>query len=187
LSRVLGNGHALVLRGVRHSNVSGLPVRSSNVTDGSSGYCNPWWRSGLADGGAKPLPVLSRHSAAPMNLGISPCFPPAVGSSVIAGADRRSLLARHAERHVGRWRSETVLARSQKIRAARQILRVRLDPRGRYEAPAAAGPASVRAAARTRRRRRNRSRLMFPPSTSETLTPLPPPRVSLRRSIVPTE
>ena len=26
LSRVLGNGHALVLRGARHSNVSGLPV-----------------------------------------------------------------------------------------------------------------------------------------------------------------
>jgi len=27
LSRVLGNGHALVLRGARHSNVSGLPVQ----------------------------------------------------------------------------------------------------------------------------------------------------------------
>ena len=28
MSRVLGNGHALVLRGARHSNVPGLPVRS---------------------------------------------------------------------------------------------------------------------------------------------------------------
>ena len=28
LSRVLGNGHALVLRGARHSNVPGLPVPS---------------------------------------------------------------------------------------------------------------------------------------------------------------
>ena len=27
MSRVLGNGHALVLRGARHSNVSGLPVQ----------------------------------------------------------------------------------------------------------------------------------------------------------------
>ncbi len=32
LSRVLGNGHALVLRGARHSNVPGLPVRSGNAT-----------------------------------------------------------------------------------------------------------------------------------------------------------
>ncbi len=32
LSRVLGNGHALVLRGARHSNVSGLPVRCESVT-----------------------------------------------------------------------------------------------------------------------------------------------------------
>jgi len=31
LSRVLGNGHALVLRGARHSNVSGLPVQSTNL------------------------------------------------------------------------------------------------------------------------------------------------------------
>jgi len=31
LSRVLGNGHALVLRGARHSNVSGLPVRSRSA------------------------------------------------------------------------------------------------------------------------------------------------------------
>ncbi len=29
LSRVLANGHALVLRGARHSNVSGLPVQTS--------------------------------------------------------------------------------------------------------------------------------------------------------------
>ena len=31
MSRVLGNGHALVLRGARHSNVSGLPVQSSTL------------------------------------------------------------------------------------------------------------------------------------------------------------
>jgi hypothetical protein len=31
LSRVLGNGHALVLRGARHSNVSGLPVQREHV------------------------------------------------------------------------------------------------------------------------------------------------------------
>jgi hypothetical protein len=31
LSRVLGNGHALVLRGARHSNVSGLPVHCDHV------------------------------------------------------------------------------------------------------------------------------------------------------------
>jgi hypothetical protein len=30
LSRMLGNGHALVLRGARHSNVSGLPVQGSD-------------------------------------------------------------------------------------------------------------------------------------------------------------
>jgi len=34
LSRVLGNGHALVLRGARHSNVSGLPVPSALSTSG---------------------------------------------------------------------------------------------------------------------------------------------------------
>jgi hypothetical protein len=32
LSRVLGNGHALVLRGARHSNVPGLPVQVSDVS-----------------------------------------------------------------------------------------------------------------------------------------------------------
>ena len=31
LSRVLGNGHALVLRGARHSNVSGLPVHFGSM------------------------------------------------------------------------------------------------------------------------------------------------------------
>src|SRR5450755_3669387 len=31
LSRMLGNGHALVLRGARHSNVPGLPVQSSTL------------------------------------------------------------------------------------------------------------------------------------------------------------
>ena len=31
MSRVLGNGHALVLRGARHSNVSGLPVRCDGL------------------------------------------------------------------------------------------------------------------------------------------------------------
>jgi len=31
LSRVLGNGHALVLRGARHSNVPGLPVQTGAV------------------------------------------------------------------------------------------------------------------------------------------------------------
>jgi hypothetical protein len=31
LSRVLGNGHALVLRGARHSNVPGLPDRSGSL------------------------------------------------------------------------------------------------------------------------------------------------------------
>ncbi len=31
LSRVLANGHALVLRGARHSNVSGLPVQSTTL------------------------------------------------------------------------------------------------------------------------------------------------------------
>ncbi len=36
LSRVLGNGHALVLRGARHSNVSGLLVQSD-----SDPLCSP--------------------------------------------------------------------------------------------------------------------------------------------------
>ena len=31
MSRVLGNGHALVLRGARHSNVSGLPVHMATL------------------------------------------------------------------------------------------------------------------------------------------------------------
>lgn len=31
MSRVLGNGHALVLRGARHSNVSGLPVHGRRL------------------------------------------------------------------------------------------------------------------------------------------------------------
>jgi len=31
LSRVLGNGHALVLRGARHSNVPGLPAQSGTL------------------------------------------------------------------------------------------------------------------------------------------------------------
>ena len=31
LSRVLGNGHALVLRGARHSNVPGLPVQTGRA------------------------------------------------------------------------------------------------------------------------------------------------------------
>ena len=43
LSRVLGNGHALVLRGARHSNVSGLPVRSGRLrcrgSDLGAGVC----------------------------------------------------------------------------------------------------------------------------------------------------
>jgi len=33
LSRVLGNGHALVLRGARHSNVPGLPAHSDTLAD----------------------------------------------------------------------------------------------------------------------------------------------------------
>ena len=38
LSRVLGNGHALVLRGARHSNVPGLPVQtgSSRLAQGAA-------------------------------------------------------------------------------------------------------------------------------------------------------
>ena len=34
MSRVLGNGHALVLRGARHSNVSGLPVQTRRLALG---------------------------------------------------------------------------------------------------------------------------------------------------------
>jgi len=43
LSRVLGNGHALVLRGARHSNVSGLPVqRGSGLDVILFGRCVAW-------------------------------------------------------------------------------------------------------------------------------------------------
>ena len=43
MSRVLGNGHALVLRGARHSNVSGLPDQSEHLV--SRG---PWLMLALA-------------------------------------------------------------------------------------------------------------------------------------------
>ena len=42
MSRVLGNGHALVLRGARHSNVSGLPVCAQH--DQQLGGASPLWR-----------------------------------------------------------------------------------------------------------------------------------------------
>src|SRR5438105_11313087 len=72
----------------------------------------------------------------------------------LAPTGGRSWIVMPSARHVRSSRSETVLARSREIRAARQILRFRLDQGGGYEAPAAAGPASIRAAARTSRRRR---------------------------------
>ena len=48
LSRVLGNGHALVLRGARHSNVLGLPVHSTSPAPAG-------WRTRVAGGAEEPL------------------------------------------------------------------------------------------------------------------------------------
>jgi len=48
LSRVLGNGHALVLRGARHSNVSGLPVHSKQSRPGGQQHPRAVRRSSSA-------------------------------------------------------------------------------------------------------------------------------------------
>jgi hypothetical protein len=48
LSRVLGNGHALVLRGARHSDVSGLPVQRTTLL-GCGRDCRRRFRSRSLD------------------------------------------------------------------------------------------------------------------------------------------
>ena len=61
LSRVLGNGHALVLRGARHSNVPGLPVRSD--TGHPAPLNRRWLRTSGRGRAARPAMVLRRLAA----------------------------------------------------------------------------------------------------------------------------